>query len=75
MATMHLQMTIPFARAQIKRDLQDGRYPLWLQTGDGDTASVEDMLAFLDALEADGYEYVPCSCTVDAKGRCTGSAV
>ena len=72
MATKHMQATIGFIRAQIGRDIAEGRYPGWFVNGDGTKPSVEEMIANLDEMEADGFEMVPCGCQVDEKGRCLG---
>ena len=71
--TLHLQMTTEFARAQIRRDLAEGRYPRWI-VNEGGPAPVEEQQAYLDDLEARGIAYVPCSCSaLSAEGRCLGA--
>jgi hypothetical protein len=55
MATMHMQMTVEFARQQIKRDLAQGLHPRWFTREDGTAPTIEEADAYLDDLERDGH--------------------
>lgn len=73
MATLHLQMTVEYARGWIKRDIREGRYPRILVNPDGSAAPVEEQLRALDEMERNGMTFVPCGCReVTPDGRCKG---
>lgn len=68
----HMGMTIDYARQYLQSEERLGRAQSLL-TVEGGPVSYAEAYAGLDALAAEGFRLIPCSCGVyNADGACSG---